>query len=167
MKWISRAGFLVFLCGGVAGAAETPAAPGAGQAANTAKAAKAKAGAAEPAADTQADAAREALRDTAWRVSCEACDRREFSPYFMFLRADGQIGSNPGAPTAYNYVSYPGQWRVQGNELFIEWSRGEKQVYLLDSLPEDLLVGVNQDNQMQLMVRMAEIRPGPERGNEP
>ncbi|MCD6059818.1 MAG: hypothetical protein K0S16_129 [Moraxellaceae bacterium] len=159
MKRIARACALALLAGSMAAA----------DAGQRKVAGKAKAGpaarTAAPSAQAQKDAAAvAALSGTAWRVTCSLCDRQLFSPYFLLLRADMQIGSNLAAPVAWDFRTAPGTWRVHNGELFIEWQQGSVQAYTLDTLDQERLTGLNQDNQQQVMSKVALPRPGPGRG---
>lgn len=168
MKLTSWAGMLVLLAGGSHALAAT--APAGAQSKTAARSATSKTTAdsakvrtpdARPPAAADRDAATvEALKDSAWRITCDTCDRREFAPYFVFLRADGQVGSNLGAPAEWNYVSWPATWRVRDGELQIEWAPNDVQTYALATLADRLLVGVNSDNHQLQMVRVvAAVQP--------
>lgn len=100
-----------------------------------------------------------ALANSVWRVSCDLCDRQRFTPYFMILRDDMQVGSNLAAPVAWDFRSSPGTWRVHNGELFIEWRQGQDvQTYVVATLEQGWLAGLNHDNQQQVLTRVEQRR---------
>jgi hypothetical protein len=106
-------------------------------------------------AQTRDDAALAArFKGSAWRVSCDQCDRTKFSPYYMFLNNDMKVGYNFSTPANYDYSSYPANWSVRNGQLLVEWKHGDTQRYPLTSTPGQTFSGLNQHGVEQVIVRV-------------
>jgi hypothetical protein len=141
-------------------AATKPAAKTAARTATPARAGTAGRGKAATPRQAQEDsAAIAALANSVWRVSCELCDRQRFTPYYLILRDDMVVGSNLAAPVAWDFRTSPGAWSVRNGELFIEWRQGQDvQTYVVATLAQGWLAGLNQDNQQQVLTQVVQRR---------